>query len=95
MGGNASVKRHWDHINAARKTLRLSDDEIPSHAITIDQYAERYKIPRKTAAGQLCVLTERGVLRSGVKFAGEEHRCRRLKRFYWPPQRQEACKGMQ
>ena len=55
----------WDHIDLLRKEAGLSADEVPDGAITVEDYAGRYGISRKTAEQQLRRLVKQGALKTG------------------------------
>lgn len=73
----------WDRVDAARKRAGIVEDDVPAEAFTINQYAQRYGAPQKTAFNHLSVLVDAGVLKTGKKLDGRAGR-RYLVRFYWP-----------
>lgn len=87
MGVHAPVKRAsatpWDRIDAIRVQQRVAGDDIPAGAFTIDEYVVKYRLPRKTAMGQLERLVAAGKLRTGMRVSERTHR---WTRFYWLPQ---------
>lgn len=64
-----ALDRHWAMVDAAREKIGLVTVlERPEGGITIPEYAERYGVPKTTAAQQLNRMVDEGVmLRFAVK----------------------------
>lgn len=73
----------WSRIDSARSELIPPEAPIPSNAITLQQYMDRYKVCRSTAQCQVRNLVQKGLLCQGFKQVwAVTHR--QQVRVYWP-----------
>ena len=69
----------WGAVDAIREQARLVVDDVPACAFSINDYAEKYRIPRSTAQQQLERLVVDGKLKTGMVRGA-----RGKQRMYWP-----------
>jgi hypothetical protein len=77
----------WDEVKAARVYAGLAGDDTtcpPEQEVTtVQEYRLRYHIGKDTAAAQLRILVEKGLMKSGRKLLWTGVRWQMM-RVYWP-----------
>jgi hypothetical protein len=78
----------WDKVKAAREYAGLSEvegeDSPPEQEVTtVKEYRLRYRLGKDTAAAQLRIMEEKGLMKSGRKLLWTGVRWQMM-RVYWP-----------
>ncbi len=74
----------WDGVDTLRTVAGIAGENAPEAAFSAQDYADRYRVPRKTAEGQLQRLVATGKVKTAMALRSGPGGRRRLMRVYWP-----------